>query len=870
MNRLKKMLTRRRLYGELSEEIAAHLEEKIEEMVENGMPRKEAAAAARREFGNVALIEEDSREVWQWPTLESFLADLRYGVRMLLRNPGFGLTAILTLAIGIGANAAVFSIVNSILLKPLPYSDEERLVMVRDIGNHDAKTPMSFPRFVGWKNQKEIFESMGAYSFGSVDLTSPGEPQHFDILRASSDLLPVLGIVPQAGRGFMAEEELRSGPPAVLISDSFWRGRFNRDPSVVGGKLTLDGALFTVVGVLPRDFHFATDPELILPLRLNADSASPHFNFLQVVGKLRPGMTLQQARGAAAASVKQVNEAASSPATMSVYIGPLREFLIGDSRSLLLALLGTVAFVLLIACANIANLLLARAASRQKEIAIRISLGAARLRLIRQLLTESLLLSIAGGALGLAMAWWGLRILVRLVGDRLPPAASIPLDAYVLGFTAALSILTGILFGLAPALQAGSRNVVERLKMGGRLSSSFSNGQMLRNVLIVGEIAFSLVLLAGAGLLLRSFISLAHVDKGFDPEHVLTMHIAVSPGKYGDAKREINYLNQIVERTRNLPGVESTGFITNLPFSGDAMSGDFLIQGVETDPDNPSDASKQFVVGDYFNSMHMPLIRGRFLDYTDNEESRRVVVVDQSFVRQYFAYDDPIGKHVDVGWGNRGWSEIVGVVGAAREFAMTANPVPTIYSAVAQKPELLGFLAFNLAVRTKLDPLSQTQAVSNSIHQLDSTQVISKAQTMDNLIDSKLASRRDPMWLFGSFSVIALFLAAIGIYGVLSYYVLQRRAEIGTRIALGAQRGDILKMILGHAVKLVIAGMVIGLAASFAVARALTSLLFGVKPTDLPTFLGVSALLAVLALMACSIPAMRATQLDPLAVLRND
>jgi predicted permease len=447
-------------------------------------------------------------------------------------------TAILILAIGIGANAAVFSIVNSILLKPLPYTDQERLVMVRDIGNHDAKTPMSFPQFVAWQDQKEIFESAGAYSFGSIDLTSPGEPQHFDVVRASKDLLPVLGVAPQAGRGFTAEEELRSGAPAVLISDSFWRSRFNRDPSAVGGKLTLDGALFTVIGVLPRDFHFAIDPELILPLRLDTESAVPHFNFLQVVGKLRAGMTLQQARGAAAASVQQVNEAASSPASMSVYIGPLREFIIGDSRSLLLALLGTVAFVLLIACANIANLLLARAASRQKEIAIRISLGAARLRLIRQLLTESLLLSVAGGALGLAMAWWGLQILVGLLGDRLPPGVSLHLDGYVLAFTATLSILTGILFGLAPALQAGSRNLVNRLKMGGRLSGSFSNGQMIRNVLIVGEIAFSLVLLAGAGLLLRSFISLAHVDKGFDPEHVLTMHIAIFPGKYGDGKRE--------------------------------------------------------------------------------------------------------------------------------------------------------------------------------------------------------------------------------------------------------------------------------------------------------------------------------------------
>jgi predicted permease len=870
MNPFKQLFSRRRLYSDLSDEIEAHLEEKIEELVQSGMSRKKAVATARREFGNLTLIEEESREVWQWPTIESFLADLRYGIRMLRRNPAFGLTAILILAVGIGANAAVFSIVDSILLKPLPYADQERLMMVRDVGERDVKTPMSYPEFRGWQDQKQIFESVGAYSFGSVDLTNPGEPQHVDIIRASAELLPMLGTMLRSGRGFMAQEELRAGPPAVIISDSFWHSRFHGDPSALGGKLTLNNTLFTIVGVLPPDFRFATDPDLILPLRLDAESAAPHFNFLQVVGKLRPGMTLPQARGAVAAAVKQVNDRASSFAGASVYIAPLRDFLIGDSRPLLVALLGTVAFVLLIACANTANLLLARAAARQKEIAIRISLGAARLRLIRQLLTESLLLSVLGGALGLAIARWGLGLLVRLLGARLPHSSDVHLDGYVLAFTAALSIFTGILFGLAPALQAGNSNLVDRLKIGGRLSAGLSNAQLMRNVLIVAEIAFSLVLLAGAGLLLRSFIRLAHVDKGFDPDHVLTMHIAVSSGRYAEPKREIHYLNQIVESTRDLPGVESVGFITNLPFSGDAMSGDFLIQGVDNDRANVSAASKQFVVGDYFSATHMPLIRGRFLNSTDTNESRPVVVVDQGFVRQYFPQEDPIGKHIDVGWGKRGWSEIVGVVGEAREFAMTASPIPTIYSPMAQKPELLEFLAFNLAVRTKLDPLAQIQVISGQIHQLDSTQVISKARTMEDLIDSKLASRRDPLWLFGTFSAIALFLAAIGIYGVLSYYVLQRKSEIGTRIALGAQNADILRLILGHAVKLVIAGMAIGLAVSFAVVRALSSLLFGVQPTDLPTFLAVSALLAVLALVACGIPALRATRMDPLTVLRNE
>jgi putative ABC transport system permease protein len=802
--------------------------------------------------------------------MEAFFQDVRYGFRMLRRNPGFGLTAILILAIGIGANTSVFSIVNSILLKPLPYPDHQRLVMLRDAGDRDTKTPLSYPEFQAWRDHKEIFDSVGSYFVGSADLTSPGEPQQFDVVNVSGELLPMLGTPLRLGRGFSVEEELHDGPPAVIVSDSFWHSRLHSDPAAIGGTLTLKEKNYTVIGVLSPDFHFANDADLMLPLRLNPEMAPPRYNFLRVIGRVREGLTLQGARSAASAAVVSVNNLASSTDGVSISLVPLQDVLVGDSRPLLLALLGTVAFVLLIACANTANLLLARAASREKEIAIRISVGCARTRLIRQLLTESLLLSVLGGLLGLAIARWGLGLLVNLLGDRLPNSAQIHLDGTVLAFTAALSIITGILFGLAPAFQAGKQNLVDRLKLGGRLSGGITNAQVIRNTLIIGEIAFSLVLLAGTGLLLRSFIRLANVDKGFDADHVLTMHIAVSSNKYPDPKKEISYLNQIVQNTKNLPGVDSVGFVTNLPFSGDTLSGDFLIEGVDFDPGNMTNASKQFVVGDYFRSMHMPLIKGRYLNESDTAESRPVVVVDQGFVRHYFPNQDPIGKHIDVGWGKRFWSEIVGVVGDARELAITDSPIPTIYSPMAQKPDLLEFLAFNLAVRTKVDPASEAQAVSSQIHQLDGTQVISKIRTMDTLIDAKLASRRNPMWLFGTFSVIALFLAAIGIYGVLSYYVLQRSSEIGTRMALGAQRSDILKLILGHAFKLVVAGLVVGLAVSFMVARTLTSLLFGVQPTDLPTFFGVSVLLGTLALIACGVPALRATRVDPLVVLRND
>jgi putative ABC transport system permease protein len=802
--------------------------------------------------------------------METLIQDVRYGLRMLRRNPGFSLTAILILAVGIGANSAVFSIVNSILLKPLPYADSARLLMMRDTGDRDTKVPMSYPEFKAWRERKEIFESVGAYYLGAVDLTSPGEPQQFDAIHVSSELLPMLGIRLTEGRGFTAQEELHDGPPSVIISDSFWHNRLHSDPAAVDSTLTLNAKVYTIVGILPEDFHFANDPDLILPLRLNLDMAPPRYNFLRVIGKTRQEVTLQQARSAATVAVKSVNEAASSTDGNSISLVTLQEFLIGDSRPLLLALLGTVAFVLLIACANTANLLLARAAAREKEIAIRISLGSARTRLIRQLLTESLLLAVIGGALGLAIARWGLGLLINLLRDRLPHSTEVHLDGPVLVFTAAISIFTGVLFGLAPAVQASRRNLVDRLKLGGRLSGGISQVQVIRNTLIVVEIAFSLVLLAGTGLLLRSFMRLANVDKGFATDHVLTMHIGIPPNKYADPRKEINYLNQVVQNTKTLPGVESVGFITNLPFTGDTFSGDFLIQGVDFDPSNMSNASKQFVVGDYFRAMHMPLIKGRFLNDSDTAESRPVVVVDQGFVRHYFPDQDPIGKHIDVGWGKRFWSEIVGVVGDAREFAITESPIPTIYSPMAQKPELLEFLAFNLAVRTKLQPEAQIQAVSSQIHQLDGTQVITQIRSMENLIDSKLASRRNPMWLFATFSIIAVFLAGIGIYGVLSYYVLQRSSEIGTRMALGAQRSDILRLIVGHALKLVIAGVLLGLAVSVGVARMLTSLLFGVQPTDLPTFLGVSVLLATLALIACVVPALRATRVDPLVVLRTD
>ncbi len=685
-------------------------------------------------------------------------------------------------------------------------------------------------------------------------------------MSVSAALLRMFGVKPEAGRVFLPEEDARTANPVAMITHSFWRSHFHGSQSAIGQKLTLNDKVFTIVGVLPEDFTFVGDAQVLTPLRLDTTVAPSGLNFLPMIVKLRPGISPSQARTAMTAMVPRLQKIDSNfvPATVTLY----QESLVGDSRPLLFVLLGAVVSVLLIACANTANLLLARAASRSKEIAVRISLGAGRLRLVRQLLTESLLLAALGGVIGILLAWAGLGVLTTLLAKRLPHDAAIHIDLTVLLFSAGIALVTGIVFGLAPCVQVVKGNLQEELKQGGRQSGPGSN--WLRQTLIISEIAFSLVLLAGAGLLLRSFVRLLNVDKGFSTDHVLTMGIWPSPVRYADPKVEINYLQQMQERISTVPGVQSAGFITNLPLSGGSTDGGFTIEGRPRDPKHPVNAQKQFVGGNYFQTLRVPLLKGRYITDADNATAPAVVIINQTFARQFLPNEDPIGKHIDVGWGNPGFSEVVGVVGDTKQDTLAETVHPTFYAPVAQKADIVKFLAFNFVVRTEQDPLSTVQAVSHQIHQFDKNQVIARIRSMDEVVALSLAPRRAPMWLMGLFSAIALFLAAIGIYGVLSYYVLQRRQEIGLRMALGAQRANVLQLILGHAAKLIAAGVAIGLVAAFAASRVLTSMLFGVKATDIPTFLAVSLLLAALALLACAVPAFRATRVDPLVVLRNE
>jgi putative ABC transport system permease protein len=792
--------------------------------------------------------------------VEALIQDIRFALRVLRKNPGFALVAVLVLAIGIGANTAIFSVVDTVLLRPLPYPHAERLVFIENVFQQAGHTPMTYTNFQFWRDQHQLFDQVVTYFSSIGTMTGMQEPEEVPIVRISANLLPTLGITPIAGRGFRDDEEPKSADRVVMLTESFWHKHYGASASVVGQKLTLNDSVYTIVGVVPDSFRLGHPFELLMPLRLTPDV---NIAFLPGIARLQPGVSLKQAQAALPGLIPAYKKA--DPELSDVAITPYQQILVGNSRPLLFVLLGGVIAVLLIACANTANLLLARAAVREKEIALRISLGAGRLRLARQLLTESVLLSLIGGVLGILLGWGSLHFLTSLLQRRLPQAIAIHLDGRILLFALLLSLATGLVFGMAPVVQLIRGNLHDRLKQGGRQTAG--GGQRLRQVLVVGEIAISLVLLAAAGLLLRSMISLINVDKGFNSHHVITMAVRPSPVRYKEPKTEILYLQRILENVNTLPGVQSAGWVYTLPLTGNSTNGGIKIEGRPGDSPN---VDKQYVEGNYFQAMSTPLLKGRFFDSRDNLNSPRVVIVNQTLAQKVFPNQDPIGKRIDVGWGDPGFSEIIGVVADAKQEALTAERRASTFMLYSQNAALMEYLDTNLVVRTSQDPLSAVAAIRSRIQQLDPNQPLADVKTMDDVLAESLAPQRAPAWLFGGFSAIALFLAAIGIYGVLSYFVVQRSQEIGVRMALGAQRSNVLRLILGQGARLIGIGVAIGIVGGVWAARALTSLLFGVKSTDLPTFIAVSVLLAGLALVACAVPALRATRVDPLVVLRSE
>jgi putative ABC transport system permease protein len=796
---------------------------------------------------------------------------------MLWKSPGFTLVAIFTLALGIGANSAIFSVVNAVLLRPLPFKNPDALVRLNGELRRQGidKEPLSYPDFVDFKAQIQSLEHLAAYNQASGALTGDGEPERLRGVNVSAELFPLLGVEPVMGRAFSAEDDRPDSNAVVLLSHGLWQRRFGADPQVVGREIMLNGRSTTVLGIMPPDFNFpiqGLQRDYWSPLAPSVGKRATErgSHYLNVIGRLKPGFTLAQAEGEAkAVAARLEGQYPNSNVGFGVNLVTAHEDVIKEVKPALLVLLGAVCFVLLIACANVANLLLARATGRAKEIAIRTALGAGRWRIVRQLLTESVLLSLLGGSLGLLIAVWGVDLLMAASPTDIPRMKELGLDARVLGFTFLISIVTGLIFGLAPALQSSRLDLNESLKEGGRGSTEGLRHNRVRSLLVVSEVALSLVLLVSAGLLIKSFMRLRDVNPGFNPDNVLTVGISLPPAKYTEAQQQAAFFRDVVDRVGALPGVVSVGAVFPLPLSGSNRANTFEIAG--RPPANPGeelDANDRITTPGYFQAMGIPLLKGRAFTERDGRDAPEVVIINESFARRFFAGEDPLGKRIVTNSEeNPSGAEIIGVVGDVRHKSLDVEGGAEFYHSYLQTPER----SMALVVRAASDePVSVASSLRSAVQQVDKDQPISNIMTMEQLLAESVAQRRFNMLLLVIFSVVALVLAAVGIFGVMNYSVSQRTHEIGIRMALGAEAGDVLRMVVGQGMALVLVGVGVGVASAFIMTRSMSNLLFGVSATDPVTFAGVSLLLTVIALLACYIPARRATRVDPMVALRYE
>ena len=874
---LVRKLDRRRAEREAEEEIRTHLELEAREKIEAGFSPEEARYAAQRAFGSVALAREESRAMWGWRSLESLWQDLCYGARLLFKTPVFAIVAILTLALGIGANTMIFSVVNAVWLRPLPYPEAERLALV---SHQSTKRPGAFEltpaSYLELRRQSKSFEQIAAFTSRDFNLTGAGEPERLQSQIVSATLFSLLRVSPVAGRTFTEEDDREGAPRVAILSHGLWERRFGARADLIGQTLTLDDQSYTVVGIMPPGFDFPTkETELWAPLVLPASSVNDRGSFyLSGIARLNPGVALTAAQSELDVIASNLTRAyPASNTDLGFTMVSLQESLVTGFKQALIVLLGAVAFVLLIACVNVANLLLARAAVREKELAVRAALGAGRRRLVRQLLTESTLLSICGGTVGLLLAVWGIKAL-KLISptgpSAIPRLSEVSLDWRVLGFTLGVSCLTGVIFGLAPALQISKPDLHHIIKESGRGFAS-ARGQRLRGLLVISEIALSLVLLVGAGLLIRSFIRLQNVDAGFNPEGLLTLRVELSDSRAQDLTRRVNFYQEVIERIQSMPGVEAACIVNAAPIVTPGMRSSFFIEGKpDPPPGQPQIANYRVLSPDYFRTLSIPLLKGRSLSAQDNTQAPAVAVINQAMARRYWGDEDPVGKHFRVGGrvSNAPWLTVVGVVGDVRQAGLDAAPFPEFYRPFTQDHPLWARPRV-LFIRTTGDPLSSIAAVKSQIWAINKDQTIHAVRTMDEIVTQWLAPRRFNLVLLGAFAVIALVLASIGIYGVISYGVSQRTRDIGVRMALGAQRRDILKLIVGQGLILTGSGVAIGLIASWALTRWLKTLLFGVSATDPLTYGAIALLLLCVALVSCWMPALRAMKIDPMAALRD-
>lgn len=805
--------------------------------------------------------------------METLLQDLRYSIRMLLKKPSFTAIAVLALAIGIGANTAIFSVVNAILLRPLPYKNFERISMIW-MDNPKlavAEDWHSFPNYLDYKEQNQVYEDMAAFNNRSFNLTGAGDPVRILGLWSTASLFTVLGVQPVLGQVFTEAEEEPGKDLVVVISDGLWKSRFGRDPGIVGQQISMNGVNRTVLGIMPASFTFPeknTDVWIPIPVTPQRKQARNAISY-KAVGRLKPGVTMAQAREDMGAIAKRLDDQFSQSG-YGVNLVLLRDQETKGVKAALLVLLGAVGFVLLIACANVANLLLARAAIREKEIAIRLALGAGRRRVIRQLLTESMVLGFAGGAAGLLLAIWGLAALIALSPADVPHLDQTRIDIRVLAFTLAVSLLTGLLFGLVPALQASKPDLNDALKEGGRGAGGGVRAIRVRNLLVVSEIALSLVLLVGAGLLIRSFVRLQQFELGFNPENLLTMRVQLPGSKYPENKQVLNFYQQLMERLEAVPGVQSAGAISSVFLTETPNSTNFTIEGRPVPVGAESiEVPLDAVTNSYFKVMGIPLLEGREFDEHDVPTSPPVAIINQTFARRFFPNEDPIGKRYmygSPGPDNNTWITIVGIVGDMRRTGFDRPVRPETFLPQGQNPDS----GLTIVARTTGDPAALAGALRNEVWAIDRDQSVYDVKTMRQVLSEMLSQRRFNMLLLGIFAAVALTLAAVGIYGVMSYAVAERTHEIGLRMALGAQTGDVLGMIVRQGMLLAGTGLVVGLVASFGLTRLMTSLLYGVSATDPLTFIAIPVVLTGVALGACLVPARRAIKVDPMVALRYE
>jgi predicted permease len=814
--------------------------------------------------------------------METLLQDLRYGTRMLIKRPSFTFVAVIALALGIGANTAIFSVINAVLLRPLPFAEPERLVNLWETRPPRGITqnPASYPNFADWRDQIDVFEYVAAHNDGGFTLTGDDNPALLQGAVVSADLFPLLGVQAAMGRVFSHEDDKNGAPLTVILSHKLWKQRYNSDPNIVGSSMTLDSKSYTVIGVMPEGFQFPVQNDPVELWTTYANSLTPTdggtiadqrgAHFLQVIARLKPGVTIEQARAAMATIGARLSEKyPDSNTDWGATANPAHEDLVGDVRPALLILMGAVGCVLLIACTNVASLLLARATTRHKEMAIRAALGASRMRVIRQLLTESILLAIAGGALGLLIALWGTDALVAASGDQLPRAAQIGLDMRVLGFTLLVSILTGVLFGLVPAIHSSKTDLNEALKEGGRGTSEGVRRNRLRSVLVTVEVAFAVVLLIGAGLLIQSLWRLQSVNTGIHTHNVITFDLGVPEVKYSPAKQS-EFYRQLQARLAALPGVEAASGVMPLPLGNSSMSISFEIEGQPLPPGQHPSSAYRTVSLDYFRAMGIRLIKGRDFNEHDGYNAPAVIIINEAYAARFFPDEDPIGKRIRPGMsvepGKKPWREIVGVVDNVRFRGLSKDFAPEYYVPESQMP----MDSMTLVVKTASDPHGIVSAVREEVRNMDKDLPLYNIQTMDEYLSAAVAQPRLTTLLLVIFAGLALALTAIGLYGVMSYSVAQRTHEIGIRMALGARPTDVLRLVVKQGMTLAGLGVGIGLVGAFFATRVMASLLFGISAKDPLTFATIALIIAAVALAACFVPARRATKVDPMVALRYE